>query len=154
MTSVRAFSIPLLASMLSSIGCYDWEAIRPAEVPKVSGSFATPVAQQGNTTIVAVRVVDVERPDGSLIQLKGEFDVRVTVRGGGQYEFKHPVGATRDGDVLVLRGGNRGETRIPIDDIVKAEASQYAQGKTLAVTTTVGIGVGLIAALLITSSVK
>ena len=154
MISVRALSIPMVAFMLCSTGCYDWEAIRPAEIPKVSGSFATPVAQQGNTTIVAVRVVDVERPDGSLIQLKGEFDLRVTVRGGGQYEFKHPVGATREGDVLVLRGGNRGETRIPVDDVVKAEASQYSNGKTTGAMLAVSLAAGLITYFAISSSLK
>jgi hypothetical protein len=42
-------------------------------VPKLHGSFRTPIGHEGNTTIVAVRVADVEREDGTLAQIKGDL---------------------------------------------------------------------------------
>jgi hypothetical protein len=134
--------------MLSS-GCYDWEFVKPTELPKLNGSFATPVGHEGNTTVVAVRVADVEREDGTLAQIKGKFDLKVVGQDDSEVEFVHPVAAQIDGDELVLRGGNRSKTRIPLDDIKHAEISQLNPGATagaaISVSLLAGLVVGLIA---------
>jgi hypothetical protein len=108
--------------------------LEPVEVPKLNGAFAAPVGQVGNATVVAVRVVDVEREDGTLAQIAGEFDLKIVEKGGEEIVFKHPVSAEREGDDLVIRGGNRAATRIALSDIVRAEVSEYSSGKTITAT--------------------
>jgi hypothetical protein len=129
--------------MVSS-GCYDWELIKPAEIPKLNGSFSTPVGQAGNTTVVAVRVADVEREDGTLAQIKGKFDLKVTRENGDELEFEHPVQAETDGDDLIIRGGNRAKTRIPLYEIKHAEVSQLDAGGTAATAVICSILGGLV----------
>lgn len=140
-------SIALIVSILSQVGCYDWEIVRPAEISRLSTSVGTQGEQADNNPIESV---DVERPDGSLVHITSDRDIRITVRGGTVYHFTSPIAAVRKGDVLVLRGGNRGETRIPIGDIEKAEVSQYSDGKTM--LTCLGVSallVGLIAVVVV-----
>jgi hypothetical protein len=132
-----------LVCMLSS-GCYDWVLIKPVEMPKLNGSFASPVGQVGPRTVVAVRVVDVEREDGTLAEIQGNFDLKVIRKGGEEISFEHPVEAERQGEEFVIRGGNRAATRIPLSDIEHAEVSQLSPGKTaVAITIPVVLGTAL-----------
>ena len=117
--------------MLAPLGCSSWEMVRPAEVPKLSGSFSSAVAQVGTHTAVVVPVTDVERPDGTLVQIRGGYDLRLALISGGYYEFNHPVSAVQEGDALVVRGANRAATQIPLADIQKAEVSQHSKWKTM-----------------------
>jgi hypothetical protein len=132
--------------MLSS-GCYDWELIKPTELPKLNGSFSTPIGHAGNTTVVAVRVADVEREDGTLTQIKGNFDLKVTRENDDVVEFEHPVLAEIDDDDLVVRGGNRAKTHIPLTEIKHAEVSQLNVGTTTASAVVCSVlgGVALVA---------
>src|SRR5579859_4356685 len=103
-----ALVMGLVGSMLAQSACYDWEMVKPAEVPKLSGSFQTPVGPiAGGGTLVAIRVVDVEREDGTLAQIKGNFDLKVVLKSGEEVTFNTPMEAERQGDELVVRGGNR-----------------------------------------------
>jgi hypothetical protein len=124
----------VIMSLLAQSGCYDWEMVRPTEVPKLNGSFATPIGQSGNATVVAVRVADVEREDGTLVRIRGDYDLRVELKDGTAMTFSNPVRTESSGDDLLVRGGNRAETRIPLKDIAHASVSQLAPGKTAALT--------------------
>jgi hypothetical protein len=128
--------------MLSS-GCYQWELIKPTELPKLNGSFATPVGHVGNANVVAFRVADVEREDGTLVQIKGNFDLKVTRENDEEVEFDHPVAAQIDGDDLVVRGGNRSKTNIPLTEIKHAEVSQFDSGATMGVVLIASVLVGI-----------
>jgi hypothetical protein len=130
----------LLASLLSQSACYDWEMVKPVELPKLNNSFAEPVSRTANTTIIAVSVADVEREDGTLTRIRGSFDLRLVLRDGGEITFHNPVRATRDGDDLLITGSDRPETRVPLANIAHAEVSQPAPGKTMGLT--VGLTVG------------
>jgi hypothetical protein len=129
--------------MLSS-GCYDWELIKPTELPKLNGSFSTPIGRAGNATVVAVRVADVEREDGTLTQIKGNFDLKVTRENDDVVEFEHPVLAEIDGDDLVVRGGNRAKTHIPLVEIKHSEVSQLDVGGTTAAAVICSVVGGLV----------
>jgi hypothetical protein len=129
----RGIAVGLVLAMLSS-GCYDFELIKPTELPKLNGSFSTSLGRAGNATVVAVRVVDVEREDGTLAQIKGNFDLKVVRTDGREVEFEHPVRVEEDGDDFVVRGGNRGATRISLVDIQHAEVSQLNPGAVVAGT--------------------
>jgi hypothetical protein len=141
----RGIAVAVVCSMLSS-GCYDWELIKPTEIPKLNGSFATPVGRTGDTTVVAVRVANVEREDGTLAQIKGNFDLKVVRENGDEVEFEHPVAAEMDGDDLVIRGGNRARTHIPMYEIKHAEVSQLDPGATTAAAVICSVVGGLVVA--------
>jgi len=132
MRPLLAFVMALVL-LLTQSACYDWEMVKPVELPKLNGSFSQPIGQVGRTTVVGVSVADVERPDGTLTQIHGKFDLRIVRRDGSELTFEHPVSAELEGDELVLRGGNRPATRLRVGEIDHAEVSQYSVGKTMAV---------------------
>ncbi len=133
----------LLSALVLNTGCYSAQQVKPAEIPKLNGSFAQPVAQVGNTTVIAVSVARLERPDGTLTEIKGQpKSVIVTLHSGEEIEFDSPVLADAEEEALVLRSENRAKTRILFGDIAKAEVNAYDPGKSMALM--LGLGGGTI----------
>jgi hypothetical protein len=110
----------VIAAALALASCYSYTSVNPGQLPQLNGSFVTPVG--GN--VVAVRVATIEKSDGSLTQVKGTFDLKITLKNGAEMSFDHPVKAEIEGDTLVLAGGNRRATPIPLDEIELAEVVQ------------------------------
>jgi hypothetical protein len=100
------FALPVL---LAQTGCYDWVAIRPADLPLLNGDVQA-TSEPGQGTAVA-GAPTVHRLNGTLLEVHGRHDVRVKV-GGQTYLFTAPVHATRSGEAIEVEGGNRPATRI------------------------------------------
>ena len=71
----------------------------------------------------AVSVARLERPDGTLVEIKGKPDVRVTSE-GEVLTFKHPIVATLQGEVLTIQSSNRAATKFNLSSIQKVEVSE------------------------------
>ncbi len=125
-------------------GCYSAEQIKPAELPKLNGGFSEPIARTGNTTVVAVSVARVERPDGTLTEVRGRPDVELTLRSGETLTFGAPVLSEAEDDALVLRSENRAKTRVLFSNIEKAEVTQYDGTKTVLLMTGFALAIPLI----------
>jgi hypothetical protein len=123
-------SLLLVGALLAETGCYDWVAVSPADASKLSGSFAAPVGPAGQENVVAIRVVDVHRPDGRLVELSGKYDIRVTDKEGQIYDFVHPISVEPDGTRLTFSGGNRAPLDIEADDVAKLEVLKLNKGAT------------------------
>ena len=108
----------------------------------------------GNGTIVAISVADLEKTDGTLVELHGPVDRHVKLKNGTVLNFEKPIRAERQEDELVVRSSNRPATEIAIDDIDTVSVAKYAPVKTIAITTGASAVISLILALAITSSVK
>jgi hypothetical protein len=132
----------LVATALSSAGCYDWISVKPTELPKLNGGFSMPIAHTETTTVVAVSVADVEQPDGRVTQIQGGgFDIRLLYKTGKESLFKHPIVTQVEGDSLVVGSSSQPKTQIPLADISEAKVSQLNQNKTFLAFA----GVGLVA---------
>ena len=129
---------------LLSAGCYDTYAVKPAELPKINGSFVHSEAVGGNATLVTYSVAHVEAEDGRMLELTGKHDVILTLKDGKQVVFQHPVTTEPEGDGYALRGGNRGLLEVKESDIKRAEVTQYDSGKTLAAAIPLAIVGGLL----------
>ena len=98
------------------------------DATKLSGSFVANVGPN----VVAIRTVNVQQPDGRMVQVQGNFDVRVSLRNGDVRKFSAPVDIQPTPDGLVFRGGNEAPLEAKADDIQAVEVSQMNQGKTVA----------------------
>jgi hypothetical protein len=126
----RARAIGLSLYVALTGGCYRWEVIRPTELPKLNGSSQTLVGTSGHTYAALATIAHVERPDGTMAEIKGRFDARVTVAGQTQ-EFEHPVDAALEGGDLKVRSSSRPPAAIPLQRIERLEVSQYDNTKTI-----------------------
>lgn len=108
--------IAVVAASLSlgSSGCHDWVAVRPTEVAKMR----------------ADKEVLLEKEGGALVETDTSSDVRILTKDGKSYYFSSPVEAAVNNRVLAIRGSNRGEKRIPLDDIDKVEIEKFSGGQT------------------------
>ncbi len=137
--------------MLVQTGCYDWVAVKPTEVEKLSGSFVTPV---GPNTL-AVRVVDVEQTDGRMVQLAGDYPVRIGLKNGGRYTLKSPVDIQATGDDLLFRSANEPPFHASREDIVTVEARKKdAAATAIAITVAVLVVVGITTAVAVSEEQK
>lgn len=149
----RASATMVLAVLaVGAAGCTSWVEIKTTELPKLNGgavAAGTVVSGTQRGEVVAVSVAEVEKPDGTLEQIKGEFDVRLTRQQGSPEVFESPVRSTVEGESLTIQSGNRARTSFSLAEIRKTEVSQpnatgniliFAVGFPLA-----GVLVGLIA---------
>jgi hypothetical protein len=144
----RRGSLVLVCALLAESGCYDWVAVSPADASKLSGSFAEPVGPAGQEKVVAIRVVDVHRPDGRLVELSGKYDIRVTDKDGQVYDFLHPISVEASETRLTFSGGNRAPLDIEADDVAKLEVLKLNKGATgAAIAISSLLAVGLIVGL-------
>jgi hypothetical protein len=147
----RVGSWVVLGMMVVQTGCYDWVAVKPTEVEKLSGSFVTPV---GPNTL-AVRVVDVEQTDGRMVQLAGDYPVRIGLRNGGRYTLKSPVDIQATGDDVLFRSANEPPFHASREDIVTVEARKKdAAATAVAITVAVLVVVGITTAIAISVEQK
>lgn len=130
--------------IISCMGCSTYVSIKPTELPKLNDSFVAP-ARTSYGQLVAVRVAHVEAPDGKIVEVKGDFDVRITLRDHRELEITHPVRARlgSSGTALAIAGGNRAEVVIPLDDISTVEISQPDVGGSVVVGVLIGVGTSL-----------
>jgi hypothetical protein len=132
----------LVATAMSSVGCYDWISVKPTELPKLNGGFSAPIARTADTTVIAVSVADVEQPDGKMTQIAGGgFDIRLLYKTGKETLFKHPIVTELQGDSLIVGSSSQPKTQIPLADVSEAKVSQLNQNKTFLAFA----GVGLVA---------
>jgi hypothetical protein len=133
-----------------SVACSTYIPIKPTDLPKLNNSFVAP-ATAGNGQLVAVRVAQVEAPDGKLVEVKGDFDVRITLRDGRELEVTHPVRARLDasGSAIAIAGGNRAEGLISLDRISTVEVSQPDVGGSAVAGVLIGVGASVGALLII-----
>jgi hypothetical protein len=112
--------------------------IKPTELPKLNGSSSVGTISAGRHVVIA-SVAQVERPDGTMAEIKGQFDARITVAGNTS-EYEHPVDSAIEGTDLKVRAGNRALTAIPLERIERLEVSQYDGLKTMLLWTGIGLG--------------
>jgi hypothetical protein len=132
---------------MTQIGCYNWVAVKPDEAEKLSGSF---VANAGPNAL-AIRVVHAEQPDGRMVELEGDFDVRLELKDGDVLTFSHPVRIEAAEDTLVFHGGDQEPAHVKRDNIVSLKASKYNMGETavLVITLTAVAAAILVGAIVI-----
>ena len=112
-----------LVFAMHSTGCYEWIDIRPSELPKLQPPpESSAEAHARNATL--------ERPDGSLLEIGRNADVRVTAR-GFEREFESPVHAEQVGDDLSIRAGNSGKMTVPIRDLRRVEVAKLDVSSTV-----------------------
>jgi hypothetical protein len=91
--------------------------------PPVSEHAALNVAHEAGPEVAAGR---------RLVQLSGNYDVRVTLKSGEIVTFKHPIAVEANGDRLTFRCGNRGALEVGAADVTMLEASRLDAGATAA----------------------
>ncbi len=114
-------------------GCYTWEPIRPSELPKLSGGGVTVgriVDGENEGRVVVASLRHVEAPDGTMVEIKGKYDARITLKNGREIEFEHPVRTEVDGLHVVIAGGNVSNMSFDPDNIKSVEVSQFSAGQT------------------------
>jgi len=113
-------------------------------LPKLNDSFVAP-ATNSYGQLVAVRVAHVEAPDGKIVEVKGDFDVRIRLHDHREFEITHPVRARLEssGAALAIAGGNRAEVVIPLDRISTVEISQPDVGGSVVTGVLIGVGTSL-----------
>ena len=154
----RSFSALVLAVFaMTSFGCYCWVDIKPMELPKLNGSYsrvtgvvATP---SGQVATVESTVAHLEKPDGTLVEIGGEYDAEITTS-YGPTRFSHPVNSSLQGDQLVVQGGNRAATGFPLQDVRQVQVSQYDRTATTFAAAGGGIVLGLVLYFALTSSMR
>jgi hypothetical protein len=87
----------------------------------------------------------VEKPDGTLIEIKGKYDLRLRLVNGERLYFTHPVRIEVDGDMLYLTSSDRRRTPVHMGDIEKCSVRQFDTGSTVAALIAVSVVGGLIA---------
>jgi len=142
----------VIAVLATNAGCLRWVDIKPTELPKLNGSYARNVGAvptpAGTQMVVERTVAHVERPDGTLVEISGRFHADVTTASAGSLRFEHPVSSVLQNDVLLIQGGNRAQTPIPLGDISAVQVSRPSPGRTtLAVVLGVAGGLALLALL-------
>jgi hypothetical protein len=136
-------------AVVGTAGCLRWEEIKPTELPKLNGAYAQNVGAvptaAGTQMVVEGAVAHVERPDGTQVEISGRFHADVTTAHAGSFRFKYPVSSVLQNDVLVIEGGNRGQTPIPLGDVTSVQVSRPSPGRTtLAIVLGVGGGLALL----------
>jgi hypothetical protein len=122
MRAQRRCSVGSIVALLAwtASGCYSHTTVKPEQLPRLNDSFAVGTG----SNIVAVRVATVERPNGTLTEVAGKFDLAIRLRNGKELEFDHPVRAAVSGGNLTLQGANRGPTVLALAEISRAEVVQ------------------------------
>ena len=128
-----SLAVFLTTCLLFQSACYDWKAIKPVELPKLNAAVAqAPTDYSEEAPVVSVRTVDVQGEDGTLVSIDERFDLRITLKTDGIMLFKNPVSVERQGQELVIRGSNLAVTRVPIENIVRAEVTRPSTVKSVA----------------------
>jgi hypothetical protein len=123
MMTVRALlAVSTLVLLLA--GCYRHTAIKPTELPKLnSPSMGTVVGGNANGSTIAVATRTVERPNGQLVEIRGEFDLLLTTS-AGDMAFSKPVVSDISDGILTVRSGNHGAWSAPISSVDSAKVEQ------------------------------
>lgn len=128
------------ALSLAQVGCYDWVAIRPSDLPKLNAATSQTVSA-GNLQVTLTSVRTVHTPDGRIVEIRGGHDVAVTAE-GTTVEFEYPVESNVADETLTVAGKNREDTPFPLARVQKVEVSQKAEGKTTLLYCAIGLVAG------------
>jgi len=123
---MHKFSRPVALLVLSSFsllstGCYEHIGIRPSELPKMNGAFVTSQSTGSNSVLVTQSVVHVEKEDGRIEEIKGEYDIIVTNSVGNKFKFQHPIIVESLPDGYLIKGANRSPETFKVREIKKVE---------------------------------
>jgi hypothetical protein len=156
---LRLVSVVLLGVFsLTASGCYKWVDIKPAELPKLNGSYARVTGSvptpSGVVTTVESTVAHVERPDGTLVEIKGRYDAEVTTSSGAPMRFEHPVNSTLEGDQLAVQASNRTTTAFKLQDVKSVQVSQYDATATTLAAVGASAVIGVLVYVLVTAAVR
>lgn len=118
---IRISTISLLVVVLLG-GCTVWIRVNPRELEKFSrpGGVAL-YARPGQGHVVAVEMVQLTRPDGTLINVHRNTEVRVTQTDQQVVYFTPPLQARVEGDTLHIRSANHPPTTLPLARIASVE---------------------------------
>ncbi len=151
----RVWARVLLASFaFQAVGChsYKWVPVKPTEVPKLNGSYVrdrgTVSTPSGAVSVQEVTVAHVERPDGTLVEISGKYDLRVTSQGNSAV-FEHPVNSRLQDQFLIVTSGNRAATPYVLRTVERTEVKQPDPTSAFALATALGGTALVIAAVLI-----
>lgn len=136
----------VVAGAIAVAGCYSWVPIKATELPKLNGASTIPVASMsltpppspgvtpaGAMVITKDSVAHVERPDGSLVEIKGQFDAQIDTPSGSTL-FEYPVRSAVQDSSLLVQGANRAPTTIPLQQVTRVQVSQLNTEQTLLVS--------------------
>lgn len=142
-TSLRSSPVVLTCLALGA-ACYNTRQVRPAELAKLQGVRIEGTATTSGT-VVAVEESAGKRhlitPDGRTIEVDAGASAIVTDSRGRKFQFEHPVLAEVDGRHLIVRGANRPELRIPLEQVARAEVRSLDFGATTVAVLFIGFGI-------------
>ena len=128
-----ALAMSVCVAMLN-LGCTNWVAIRPSELPRLNGSTAV---RAGTTydlePIMLIAETSVETPEGTLVTIRGDFDASIQYH-GRTILAEDPVISEVTGSYLQVRAGNLRQTRMTLAEITSVEVLQAAGTKTYLLT--------------------
>lgn len=125
--------IATIVAALMNLGCYDWVAIHPADLPRLNESRETPLGsslgidRRGRLVAMDLSTAtqtNVRRPDGRTVEIEGDLDARVRTSSGEQREFDAPVVAEVVDGRLGIMSANAAPIVLDMEDIAVLEVSQ------------------------------
>jgi hypothetical protein len=102
-----------LIALFGGTGCYDWVAIKPADIPRFTAGQH-----------------ELERPDGSHVQFDGQVAVKVHTA-DGTLTYWNPKASIEDG-ILAISGDTAPAAEIRLGAIDRAKAGQLNTIDTIA----------------------
>ncbi len=103
------------------MGCTDWTAIRPTELPRLNQSSRQVVETTSDVTIIATTNIAVEQPDGRTVMIRGEVQSARIQTGA----IATRVGAPGIGDLdeggLRVGGSNVAPATFLVGDVDRVE---------------------------------
>ncbi len=131
----------LLAPLLC-LGCYSTTRIQPRDIPKLNGASTIDigsVATPTNNRTYAITVSNVRKLDGTLHQVKGEFDLLLCTRGAVCTWYTHPVEAQLKDSTLHVLSGNQPPAAIELDSVVGAAVEEFNPTGTIVAVSLSGV---------------
>lgn len=148
----------MVSLLLTQPGCYTWTAIQPNELQKLQPGVSETVGSStvststGTTTssIVAHNVQTLVAEDGTAVQIRGDYDLRITTESNKTFTFDHPILVEPIKNGYGVRGGNQTLKNFDVFAIKKVEIGQLDRVKSalLASAVTAGVAFVLLAALI------
>jgi hypothetical protein len=121
---VRAVAVVAVIALLGCTSCYEWVAIKPADIPRFTGER------------------ELERPDGSRVRFDGKVAVKVHTS-NGTLTYWNPK-ANIDDMILSISGDSAPPSEIPLTAIDRAKVGQL-DGVTTVATIVVSLAVAAFA---------
>jgi hypothetical protein len=118
-------------------GCHTSTAIRPSELPKLSGPPIMPAPYLGEPPPYWPRYV--QTPDGHTVEVNRKFDAQILVTNSDTLTFRHPVWAEWSPSHLIVAGENTPPIAFRNDRVGSVEVRQLDVGSTVLVSILGGV---------------